>query len=291
MMRRKPSPNAQQKKIDEIMNRVHVARQQMMRPVFEHPRDYVLLNIREFGKKLRVDPATISRTVTAMGFSSYREFQKYLHQLSIAHSTSLDRMRNADTRSVTFDGRIRETLQGAVHNLESVCNSLNLERLGPLADRFYKARRIYVLAGDMAVSLGYFLHYQLMMLGFDVVLASSAGHVTHLMHNATKSDLVVAISFRRGLQQTVEGVIKARKKGCYTIGITDTSISPLAHSADEVLLVSIDIAHFGASYVAPMAMLDALLSGIANRRHARTMAILHHMEEEQRSGYRWYKEL
>jgi RpiR family carbohydrate utilization transcriptional regulator len=287
-MKRNPSPNAQQKKVDEIMSRVRGARREMMRSVFEHPRDYVLLNIREFGEKLGVDPATISRTVTAIGFSGYREFQKYLHQLSIAHSTGLERMRIADTRSSTFDGRVRETLRGAVHNLELVCNSLNLERLGPLADRFYKARRIYVLAGDLAVSLGYFLHYQLMMLGFDVALATSAGHVTHLMHNATKSDLVVAISFRRGLRQTVEGVIKARKKGCYAIGITDTSISPLAHSADEVMLVSIDTAHFGASYVAPMAMLDALISGIANRKHTRTMEILRHMEEEQRRGYRWY---
>jgi RpiR family carbohydrate utilization transcriptional regulator len=290
-MGRKTLPNAQQKTIDAMLSRVHQTRREMMRPVFEHPRDYVLLNVREFGLKLSVDPATISRTVTAMGFSSYREFQKYLHQLSIAHSTGLDRMRNADTKSTSLDGRVRETLRGAVHNLESVCNSLDLNRLGPLADRFYQARRIYILAGDLAVSLGYFLHYQLMMLGFDVALAQSAGHVTHLMQNASKSDLVVAISFRRGLRQTVEGVIKAREKGCYTIGITDTFVSPLAHAANETLLVSIDTAHFGASYVAPMAMLDALLSGIANRRHARTMTILRQMDEEQRSGFRWFPDL
>ena len=290
-MRRKPLPNVQQKSIDELMSQVHKTRRETMRPVFEHPRDYVLLNIREFGQKLHVDPATISRTVAAMGFSSYREFQKYLHQLSTVHSTGLERMRTAETRSSTFDGRVRETLRGAVHNLESVCNSLDLERLGPLADRFYNARRIYILAGDLAVSLGYFLHYQLMMLGFDVALAQGAGHVTHLMRNTSKSDLVIAISFRRGLRQTVEGVIKARERGCYTIGITDTFVSPLAHAAHETLLVSIDTAHFGASYVAPMAMLDALLSGIANRRHARTMAVLRHMDEEQRSGYRWFPEL
>jgi DNA-binding MurR/RpiR family transcriptional regulator len=76
-MKRSPSPNVQQNKVDEIMSRVRGARREMMRSVFEHPRDYVLLNIREFGQKLRVDPATISRTVTAMGFSGYREFQKY----------------------------------------------------------------------------------------------------------------------------------------------------------------------------------------------------------------------
>ncbi|HEY3988166.1 MAG TPA: MurR/RpiR family transcriptional regulator [Acidobacteriaceae bacterium] len=280
----------QQKTIGALLERIHEARREMIRPVFEHPRDYVLLNVRELGQKLQVDAATVSRTVAAMGFNSYRDFQRYLHQLSVAHSTALERMRNANTSPATLDGRVRETLRGAVHNLESICNSLDVERLAKLADRFYGARRIYVLGGDLAVSLGYFLHYQLMMLGFDVTLASSSGHVTHLMHYTTKADLVMAISFRRGLRQTVEGVLQARANGSYTVGLTDTSISPIARSVDEFLLVSIDIPHFGASYVAPMAMLDALLSAVANRKRSRTMKRLQQMEDDQKASYRWYPE-
>lgn len=276
-----------QKPAGALLEQIHEARREMIRPVFERPRDYVLLNVRELGKKLQVDAATISRTVAAMGFSSYREFQKYLHQLSIAHSTAVERMRSADSSAPTFEGRVRETLHGAVHNLESFCNSLDIEQLSKLADRFYAARRIYVLAGDLAVSLGVFLHYQLMMLGFDVVLATSSGHVTHLMHHTTKADVVVAVSFRRGLRQTVEGVRQARANGSYTVGVTDTSLSGIARSVNEVLLVSIDTAHFGASYVAAMAVLDALLSAIANRKRSRTMKMLRQMEEDQKASYRW----
>lgn len=276
-----------QKPVGALLEQIHEARREMIRPVFEHPRDYVLLNVRELGQKLQVDAATISRTVAAMGFSSYREFQRYLHQLSIAHSTAAERMRSADSSAPTFEGRVRETLHGAIHNLESICNSLDIEQLSKLADRFYAARRIYVLAGDLAVSLGFFLHYQLMMLGFDVVLATSSGHVTHLMHHTTKADVVVAVSFRRGLRQTVEGVLEARANGSYTVGITDTSLSGIARSVNEVLLVSIDTAHFGASYVAAMAVLDALLSAVANRKRSRTMRVLRQMEKDQKASYRW----
>jgi DNA-binding MurR/RpiR family transcriptional regulator len=129
-----------------------------------------------------------------------------------------------------------------------------------------------------------------MELGFDVTAATTGGHVSHLMRRVTKKDLVVAISFRRGLRQTVEGVIQARSKGCYTLGITDTYISPIARLADESLLVSVDVPHFGSSYVAPMAVLDAILSAIANRRRDRSMADLKQMEEDQKTGYRWYSE-
>jgi DNA-binding MurR/RpiR family transcriptional regulator len=271
-----------------MLNRIYKTRQEMMRPVFEHPRDYVLLGIREMADRLQVDPATVSRTVTAMGFSTYKEFQRYLHQLSLAHSTAFERMRATGGPGTSIEQRVRETMKGAVRNLEGLCNSLNMRRLEKLADRFYNARRIFLLGGDLAASLVYFLHYQLLVLGFDVSPATSGGHVTHLIHHATRADLVVAISFRRGLRQTVEGIVQARAKGCYTLGITDTAISPIATSAHESLLVSVEVPHFSASYVAPMALLDALLCAIANRRRSRTMAMLKQIEEDQKSSYRWY---
>ncbi|HMF79397.1 MAG TPA: hypothetical protein VK604_27295 [Bryobacteraceae bacterium] len=67
-------PNTQQKSVKAMLDRIHETRREMMRPVFERPRDYVLLNIREFGQRLQVDAATVSRTVTAMGFRGYRDF-------------------------------------------------------------------------------------------------------------------------------------------------------------------------------------------------------------------------
>jgi DNA-binding MurR/RpiR family transcriptional regulator len=261
-----------------------------MRPVLEHPREYVLLSIRELAERLGVDPATVSRTVLAMGFPSYRAFQKYLHERSITHSTAFERLRATEKSQAGFEGRVQKTLDGAVRNLEGVCRSLDIERLAAIADRFYAAKRIYLLGGDLAVSLVSFLHYQLIVLGLDAIAVTTTGHATYLMQRVTKKDLVIAISFRRGLRQTVEGLSQARAKGCYTIGITDTSISPVSRLADESLLVSVDVPHFGASYVAPMAVLDAILSAIANRKRARSMAVLKQMEEEQKSGNRWFLE-
>jgi DNA-binding MurR/RpiR family transcriptional regulator len=41
---------------------------------------------------------------------------------------------------------------------------------------------------------------------------------------------------------------------------------------------------------APMALLDAILSAIANRKLSRTMKMLRQMEEDQKFSYRWYPE-
>jgi RpiR family carbohydrate utilization transcriptional regulator len=277
--------------INTMLSRIYRARQDMIRPVLEHPRDYILLNIRELASRLQVDPATVSRTILAMGFPGYREFQRYLHQLSIAHTTAFDQMRATNSHQSSFSGRIQETLKSATENLEGLINSLDAERLDALAARFYKAKRIIILGGDLAESLVSFLHYQLTVLGLNAVSATNAGHITHLMRGTTKDDLVVAISFRRGLRQTVEGLLQAKANGSFTIGITDTSISRIASSSDEAFIVSTDTPPFGPSYVAAMALLDAILSAIANHRRARTLAILKEAEKEQRTGHRWYSEL
>ncbi|HTW47278.1 MAG TPA: MurR/RpiR family transcriptional regulator [Acidobacteriaceae bacterium] len=276
--------------LNAMLSRVHRSRQDMIRPVLEQPREYVLLSIHELAARRQVDAATVSRTILAMGFRSYRDFRRYLHQLSIAHTTALDQMQATIKETSTFSGRVKETLDSATSNVHRVVNSLEIDRLRNLAARFYKAKRILILGGDLAESLVSFLHYLLILLGFDAIAATRAGHITHLMRHSTKRDLIIAISFRRGLRQTMEGLLQGKANGSYAVAITDTSISPLARASDEAFIVPIDTPSF-TSYVAPMALLDAILSAVANYRTDRTLAILKEAEKEQRDGIRWYPEL
>jgi len=106
----------------------------------------------------------------------------------------------------------------------------------------------------------------------------------------TKDDLVIAISFRRGLAQTVEGARKARQREAHCVAITDTYLSPLARIASETFLASIETTSFGASYAAPVALVNALLAACGQVRRAETMDIVREISEEQRHGSRWFQE-
>ena len=63
---------------------------EIIRPVLETPRAFVLLPVRAVAQQLGSDPATTLRIVRRLGFARYRDFQHYLHELSIAHATSLN---------------------------------------------------------------------------------------------------------------------------------------------------------------------------------------------------------
>ena len=43
-------------------------------------------------KELGTDPATTVRIARGLGFESYKDFQYYLHELSVVRATSLDTM-------------------------------------------------------------------------------------------------------------------------------------------------------------------------------------------------------
>lgn len=264
-------------------------RQETIRPALEHPGEYVLLSIRALAQRLDTDPATTVRIVRGMQFSSYREFQHYLHELSIAHATSLDTMQTGNGGKGTISTQTRASLDQDLKNMDRLIHSLDAKRIAALARRIYRARHIVILGGDLAANLVNFLGHHLMILGLPVSTATSPAEVVHKVRHVGKRDLVIAISYGRGLRQTVEGLRQARHNKAYCVGVTNTLISPIGQFAHECFLTAIGTPSFGASYAAPMAFLNVVVVACANHRRPRTLALLKKVEEEQRHGFRWYE--
>jgi len=273
--------------LGERIEKLSIKRQEIIRPILEHPREYVLLSVRAMAKRLQTDPATIVRIVRGLGFGSYREFQRHLHELSLAFATSLDTMQSG-ARDSSMPSHVADALERDLKNLQGLKNSLDAQRLVALAKRFHEARRIVILAGDLAAQLAHYLEYQISLLGLPIFAATSSGRILHLVRAVNKQDLVIAISFRRGLRQTIEGAQQARARGAYCVGISDTFLSPLARECDEIFLTSIESTSFGASYAAPVALINALLAAVGQYRRSQTLAIVKEIAEEQRKGSRWY---
>src|SRR5213080_2106585 len=287
-MKRKGGPSSSTSiHLGERIEHLSVKRQEIIRPILEHPREYVLLSVRAMAKRLHTDPATIVRIVRGLGFGSYREFQRHLHELSLAFATSLDTMQSGG-HDPSVPAHVVESLEQDLKNLHGLKNSLDAQRLVALAKRFHEARRIVVLAADLATHLAGYLEYQISLLGLPIFAATSAGRILHLVRSVNKQDLVIAISFRRGLRQTIEGAQQARLRGAYCVGISDTYVSPLARECDEVFLASIESTSFGASYAASIALLNAILAAVGQYRRAQTLALVKEIAEEQRKGLRWY---
>ena len=270
-----------------LVRALSAKRQEVIRPLLEHPRQYVLHSLRDLAKELDSAPATLLRISREMGFPTFHAFRRYLHELSVAQATPFGVLESSSGNS-GLKGRIEESLNQDMANIRGLSHSIDMKRLLALVKRLYAADHVLILGGDMAESLARFLEYNLTVIGLKAIAVSSAGEISHRLRQMTRKDVVIGISFRRGLRQTVDGLRQARSRGAYTVGITDSSISPVARYASEYFVTPTEGPLFAGSYVAAMALLNALLVACSNYRRSRTLSILREAEKEQRTGFRWF---
>jgi DNA-binding MurR/RpiR family transcriptional regulator len=272
------------------IGRLAPQKQELIRPLVENPGDFLFLSIRALAQKLGTDTATTLRMVRAMGFSGYPEFRRYLHEVTIANVTSLQSMLSSPAKDSNIPAHVHDSLVQDQKNLAELRNSMDAQRLGTLARRIWAARRIVLVAGDLASSLVFYLEHHLTMLGLPVFAATSPGRTVAVLRSVNKNDVVIAISFHRGLRQTVEGLLQAKTKGAFCVGITDSLVSPLVRFSDECYLTSVATNHFGDSYVAPVALMNVLLAACANYRRENTLRLMREAAQDEQRGYRWFEE-
>jgi DNA-binding MurR/RpiR family transcriptional regulator len=199
-------------------------------------------------------------------------------------------MQTSKTKGPSLQAHIQEAVDSDVQSLQKFRNTLDSERLAAIAKRLHQARRIILLGGDLAANLAGYLHYHLILLGLPAVAATSSGEAAHLTRISTKDDVVIALSFRRGLRQTVEGLKQARANGAHCVGIADTLVSPIARFSHECLIVSVDTPSYGASYAAPMCLLNGLITACGYFNRKKNLDLLKKAADEQRHGFRWYRD-
>src|SRR5438477_1164080 len=81
-MKRKEAPSNPH--LAERIDQLSIKRQEIIRPILEHPREFVLLSVRAMARRLQTDPATIVRIVRGLFFASYDDVQRHLHDPPLA---------------------------------------------------------------------------------------------------------------------------------------------------------------------------------------------------------------
>lgn len=271
-----------------LLEHLSEKRLEVIRPVLENPREFVLLNVRDMAHRLATGQATIIRIVQALGFKGYKDFQHYLHDLSVTSATILDSMQ-AVRNEMQPPKFLKSARKQLLQNMAYVQDHLDLQQVLSIATRIHEATRIFLFGGDMASSLVSYMEYHLTIAGLPVFAAVAPGRTTHLARSSGQGDIVIAISFRRGLRMTIEGSEKARKNGAYCVGITDSSLSPLARFSNELVIVPVHSLSFAASYVAPLTLIDLITAAVGSLRRKEVVDRLKEAHQEQKHGYRWYQ--
>jgi DNA-binding MurR/RpiR family transcriptional regulator len=278
-----------EERLAKASSSLNLSRRKLLTEILDSSEETCFLSSRELAKRYDVDAATIVRTIQAMGYERYAEFQDDLRAHFVLRISPYTVMKAAARQKRTIADYVEHSLEMEANNLGQLRSTLTAQEVIETARRIRLARRILVVGIDLAAALSHLLSYSLASLGFDSEApVGSAGNLHQKVRLLGPKDLLIAISFGRCLKETVEAVIRAHKGGVPTFGITDSDKSPIARFCDSHWIASIANPSFNASYVAPVAAIDALLVACAHLQQERSLAWMKEKEKELKSGNRWY---
>ncbi|HET7209085.1 MAG TPA: MurR/RpiR family transcriptional regulator [Terriglobales bacterium] len=266
------------------------SRSKLIREILEHAEDTYFLSSRALAKRYNVDKATVVRSIQILGYKKYAEFAADLRSHFVTRLTPYKLMKAAAREHRSVADHVQHSLEMDGQNLQALRAQLDSNQIIRLAKQLNRARRIIVVGVDFAFSLSYLLAYGLTSLGYDAEAPiGSAGSLQQKVNLLGPKDLLIALSFGRCLQATVDALLRAKKNGVPTFGITDSDKTPIARFCDSFWLASIANPSFHGSYVAPTAAIDTLVVACAHIQPQRSLAALQQKDEDSHS--RWYSPL
>ena len=243
------------------------------------------------GRRYDVNTATIIRTIQALGYEKFADFAHDLREYFVTGITPYSAMKTAEETEQSVDDRVRQSVEKDVSNVREFQAALDPDKIVEIANRINLSNRIVVIGIDFAASLANSLAYGLVRLGYDAdAPVGSSGVIESRIKLMTPKDLLIAVSFGRGLRDTIDAVKAARRRNVPSFGITNGDATPIAKYCDTYLTATIARTSFIDSYVAPTAAINAILVACAHIQSERSLEHLRESEEEYASGTRWFSE-
>ena len=218
----------------------------------------------KLGKIVHVSESTVVRFAIELGFDGYPEFQHALQEIVRTRLTAAQRMEV--TNILMGDGDVlSKVLLGDAEKIKRTLEDIDEAAFEEAVQHLANAKNIYILGVRASSSLAGFLAHGLRMISDNVrfVQTTSGSEMFEQIMSIGEDDVMVAISFPRYSKRLKNATSFAKHAGADVIAITDSTASPIAPSADQLLLAKSDMASFADSLVAPMSIINALIVALS----------------------------
>ncbi len=248
--------------------------------IIENPDVAPFLTASKLAKNVGVGEATVIRFAVFLGYQGYPDFQWHLQEALKRKWTSAERFeKTTKDGNNSPDSVWEEVLRDDMQNIRTTLENLDQEDFQAAVQAIIEAKRIYIVAYRSAQSIGLFLEFYLDLVLQNTELIRQADGVSEHLLDMGKDDLVIALGFSRYTKRTVDILNYVRTRGAKTLVITDHIMSPLAPLGDIQLFTSVDINSFIDSFVAPLSIINALITAVTRSEQEKVKTRLEQLED------------
>ena len=237
----------------------------------QNPNDVAVLSVNSIAERCGIHASNFVRYAQSLGFSGFKElqavFQRRLSTAAPGFDARIKALESELGANAGGDlGLLRDLVVRDVTSLQDLLNDISADQLGRAAALMEQADTIYLIGQLRSIPVVELLRYVLTMLGKRTVLLDPGGGLaTHMAKVMRKDDLLLAVSFRFYATEVVNVVEQAAERAIPIVAITDSTLSPLAKSAQVLFAVPEHEYTFSRSLAAPMCLAQALCVALAAR--------------------------
>lgn len=231
------------------------------------------------GSLAGVSESTVVRFAFELGYDGYPNMQKALQEMIRSRLTSTQRIQAAED---IFSGPdvLAAVIQSDIDKLRLMIGQAEQKEFDRVVEKIMNSRHVYILGVRSSSFVAGYLNFYLHMLTENVTLVQSnaAGEIFEQLLHIGPGDVMIAISFPRYSNVTINTAKFARDRGADIIAITDNELSPIYQVSDAALLAPCEMISFVDSMVAPLSLMNALLVALSNRVEKDISAIFAELE-------------
>ncbi|OOG62293.1 hypothetical protein B0E45_31165 [Sinorhizobium sp. A49] len=219
--------------------------------------------IEDLAAATAISASTISRYVRDLGLANYAEFRSTVGETVselIAPVAKLNAtMRDEQQRN----SAVEASIVAAEFHIAALRDPQTADVVRTIAKTLATATRVYAIGFGFSAHLAAMLTLALQPYRENVINVAQYGGTESAaarLMSITQGDLLVAISFPRYSRDVVDLIRYARDNGARIVSLTDSSASPIARYADDLLLAPAQHPVISSSNVPAMVLIEALVS-------------------------------
>ena len=237
-----------------------------------NPNEIGVYSVNALAERCGVHASSLVRFAQLLGYRGFKDlqgvFQLRLMTAAPGFEARAERLKAelGEVEVAGLRGLLRDTVVRDIAALEGLLVDVSEAELARAVEILAGARTIYLLGQLRSEPVVLLMRYILTMLGRRAALLDPAGGLaTHMARVIEPGDALVAVSFRFYAAEVVNIVEAVAAAGAPVVAITDSTLSPLAKSADVLFAVPEHEYTFARSLAAPMCLAQGLLIGLAAR--------------------------
>ena len=238
----------------------------------QNPNEIAVHSVSSVADRCGIHASSFVRFAQALGYRGFKDlqhlFQKRLETAAPGFEARVRALegdlKNRDDPSDFWF--LRDLVVKDIASLQSLLDDISAQDLSTAADMLSTAGSVFLLGQLRSAPVVDFLRYMLTMIGKKCVLLDpSGGLATHMAETISDDDVLVAVSFRYYANEVVSISESLKDTGTAIIAISDSTLSPLAKSADVLFVVPEHRHTFSRSIAAPMCISQAVVLATAAR--------------------------